>query len=107
MSDYIRLAEPPAWCLEYPTCSACAVDLDTDGDGWTCPTCGTSWGMDAGDGDRGTLYADWAGEEPTGPQVTQGDAWRWGDYHERMERHRRLPDFCPKPTPPTSREATR
>lgn len=100
MTDYIRLAEPPRWCIQYPTCSACDVELETDGDGWTCPCCGTTWSMDAGDGDTGTLYADWSGEEATGPLVTSGDAWRWGDYRRRMASHRRFPDLCPEPSRP-------
>jgi hypothetical protein len=101
MSDYIKLPEAPMWCIQYPTCSACAIDLDTDGDGWTCPSCGTSWSMDANDGDRGELYASWAGEEPSGPEVSTDDAYRWGDYIERLDRHRILPEFCPMPTKPS------
>ncbi len=100
MSDYIRLAEPPQWCIQYPTCSACTVELDHDGDGWACPVCGSAWSSDANDGDTGTLFADWAGEEATGPIVTEDQARIWGDYHERMERHRLLPEFCPKPERP-------
>jgi hypothetical protein len=100
VNDYICLTEPPEWCIQYPTCSACSVDLYTDYDGWTCPSCGTSWDMGAADGDRGTLYADWSGEQPAGPVVPESDAWRWGDYHARMERHRHLPEFCPKPERP-------
>lgn len=103
MSDYIRLSEAPTWCIQYPTCSACLVDLETDCDGWTCPVCGTYWDMQASDGDQGTLYAEWAGEEATGPVVTEDEARRWGDYYERLERHRLLPKFCPKPTPPSER----
>jgi predicted RNA-binding Zn-ribbon protein involved in translation (DUF1610 family) len=99
-ADYIRLAEPPMWCIQYPTCSACAIDLFLDGDTWLCPSCGTTWDGRANDGDTGTLYRDWAGEEPSGPVVASGDAWQWGDYRERLERHRSLPEFCPKPTPP-------
>ena len=101
MADYIRLAEAPMWCIQYPTCSACAVDLETDGDGWTCPCCGTSWDMSAGDGDRGELYAAWAGEESDGPIVSEDDAWRWGDYFDALDRHRRLPEFCPEPKKPS------
>ena len=103
MPDYIRLSKPPQWCIQYPTCSACTVDLDTDGDGWVCPVCGTLWSQDAGDGDEGSLYTEWAGEEADGPIVPEDDAWRWGDYHERMERHRLLPKFCPEPKRPTER----
>lgn len=100
MSDYIRLSEPPMWCIQYPTCSACCVDLETDCDGWTCPVCGTSWDTGANDGDKGTLYADWSGEEPTGPACTEDEARAWGDYHWRMQRHRILPEFCPEPKRP-------
>jgi predicted RNA-binding Zn-ribbon protein involved in translation (DUF1610 family) len=102
MSDYIRLSEPPYWCIQYPLCSACSVALETEGDGWTCPVCGTSWDMRANDGDTGTLYAEWAGEEATGPIVPEADAYRWGDYYERLERHRRMPEFCPEPKRPAS-----
>jgi hypothetical protein len=104
MSDYIRLAEAPQWCMQYPTCSACGVDLDNDGDGWVCPCCGTAWSNNAGDGDTGELYAAWAGEEATGPIVSKDEAVRWGDYQARMERHRILPDFCPKPKRPQVKE---
>ena len=100
MSDYIRLSEAPKWCIQYPTCSACDVDLSTDGDGWLCEVCGTSWDMNANDGDEGTLYADWAGKEPQGPSVAEGDAWRWGDYHERLIQHRQFPDLLPEPARP-------
>lgn len=99
-ADYIRLGEPPRWCVQYPTCSACAVDLETDGDGWTCPVCGTSWSMDAGDGDKGTLYADWAGETPSGPVVPENQAFLWGSYYERMELHRLTPRLWPEPRRP-------
>ena len=102
MTEYIRLTEPPQWCIQYPTCSACTTELDTDGDGWTCPTCGTSWDMDANDGDTGTLYADWSGEEPTGPEVASDDAHHWGYYREQMGRHQMFPDLVPEPTRPTT-----
>lgn len=99
-ADYIRLAKPPEWCLQYPTCSACMVDLESDGDGWTCPVCGTSWDAYAGDGDTGELYADWAGEESDGPIVDESDAHKWGYYHDRMRSHRAFPDLCPEPKRP-------
>ncbi|HKY59249.1 MAG TPA: hypothetical protein VJL80_14525 [Aeromicrobium sp.] len=100
MTDYIRLAEAPRWVLQYPTCSACVVELENDGDGWTCPCCGTSWANDAGDGDAGDLYVDWAGEEATGPITPENEAHLWGDYMERMDRHRRFPKLCPEPIRP-------
>jgi len=100
VSNYVRLAEAPEWCIQYPTCSACAVELDHDGDGWQCPSCGTAWSTDANDGDKGTLYADWAGEESNGPIVTEDQARQWGHYLELCERHRLLPEFCPEPKRP-------
>lgn len=100
MAEYIELAAPPMWCIQYPTCSACAIDLYLDGDTWLCPSCGTTWGGNASDGDIGTLYADWSGSEPAGPPVDEGDAWRWGEYVEQLERHRVLPEFCPMPKRP-------
>ena len=106
MGDYIRLSEPPIWCIQYPTCGTCCVDLETDCDGWTCPVCGTAWPMSANDGDRGDLYADWSGDEPTGPACTEDEAARWGDYHVLMERHRILPEFCPEPKRPDVKRAT-
>jgi hypothetical protein len=59
----VRYDEPPQFVLHYPTCSACMVDLEHDGDGWQCPKCGTAWDSNAGDGDDGELYPDWAGED--------------------------------------------
>lgn len=104
MTDYTRLAKAPMWCVQYPTCSACCIDLETDGDGWTCPGCGTQWDMDASDGDRGELYADWAGEESTGPILTPGQAADRADYLERLGRHRRYgkeyPALYPEPRMP-------
>lgn len=100
MPDYIRLPEPPQLCMRYPTCSACAVVLETDGDGWTCPICGTQWEMSAGDGDTGELYPDWAGEEADGPEVKTEDAWRWGAYQERLALHQHHPGLFSKPEPP-------
>jgi hypothetical protein len=76
MSDYLRLDEAPQWCLSYPTCSACCVDLDTDLDSWTCPSCGTEWDMDAGDGDIGELYSTQCGEERVVAALPVHDAWR-------------------------------
>lgn len=75
MSDYLRLTEAPAWCISYPTCSACCVELELIDD-WTCPSCGTSWDRRATDGDAGELYASWAGEPATGPEVTEDEAWQ-------------------------------
>lgn len=101
---FVKLAEAPRWVIQYPTCSACCVELETDGDGWDCPNCGTQWDMDASDGDAGTLYADYWGEEPTGPAVTESEAIDVADYRERLDRHRRYgekyPTLYPEPRRP-------
>ncbi len=68
--DYIKLDKAPVWVLQYPTCSACTVDLDTDGDGWLCPQCGSIWDMRANDGDVGELYESWSGDTLSGPSLT-------------------------------------
>jgi hypothetical protein len=92
MSVRFRLEEPPTFVMHYPTCSACMVDLDHDGDSWICPKCQTAWDSDATDGDDGQLYADWSGEDvsdvpviperdaATAPYI-DGHAWvpRWPD----------------------------
>lgn len=85
MSSYLKLAEAPEWVLQYPTCSACDVDLFTDGDGWLCENCGTSWSMNASDGDRGLLYEEWSGEKLDGAPVSEAQAWRIADEKKRAE----------------------
>ena len=70
-----RLAEAPQFVMHYPSCSACVVDLDHDGDSWTCPKCQTSWDSNAGDGDTGDLYAEWSGEDVSDlPEITEREA---------------------------------
>lgn len=74
MADaYIRLAEPPQWCIQYPTCSACEVDLEIE-DSWWCPSCGASWDRHAGDGDVGELP-----DGLTGPVIPNDAAWRFAN----------------------------
>ena len=80
---YVRYAEPPQFVLNYPTCSACVVDLDHDCDGWQCPKCGTSWASDASDADEGELYAAWSGESVDHiPVSTHDDGYKvaWIDH---------------------------
>lgn len=103
MSDYIKLAEAPRWVIQYPLCSACNVELDTDGDGWTCNVCGTSWDMNAGDGDEGALYEDWSGETLDGPVLSEKQAAAEGYYRDRLASHERWPDLVAKPRPPEHR----
>lgn len=90
MADYLKLAQAPEFVLHYPTCSTCDVDLDHDGDGWTCPTCGTAWDRDASDGDKGELYASWSGEDLSGPALSTDDAERISFERQREESKRRL-----------------
>lgn len=72
MSDaYLRLSEPPTYCVSWPECSACQVGLEPY-DGWACPSCGTTWPDSANDGDKGALDGDLAG-----PVVPNDDAWRF------------------------------
>lgn len=104
MSDYIKLAEAPQYVMHYPTCSTCAVDLDWD-DGFMCPSCGTRWDSDAGDGDTGELYPDWAGEDLDGPVLTERQAADVASYRERLDRYERwgkdgASAIWAKPTPP-------
>lgn len=105
MNDYIKLPKAPEWVLQYPKCSVCTSELETDGDGWTCPTCGTFWDMKAGDGDTGILYADWSGDEPGGAEVANDhEALQWSVYREQVDKHRRWPDLFPDtPRRPVSR----
>lgn len=71
-NGYLRLPQAPQWCIQYPTCSACELDLDVDYDaGWLCVSCGTTWPLGAEDGDLGQVN-----EAADGPQVSMDDAWR-------------------------------
>lgn len=74
-NSYMRLDRAPMLAFRQPLCDACVVDVVTDDDGWMCPSCGTSWGGNQGDGDTGMLYEDWAGEPAEGPESTVDDAW--------------------------------
>jgi predicted RNA-binding Zn-ribbon protein involved in translation (DUF1610 family) len=89
MSTYVKLSAPPQLVLQYPLCGACTVELDHDGDGFVCPSCGTSWSSDASDGESGTLYSAWSGEEPSGEVLTEDEARVVADYRERLDRHQR------------------
>lgn len=67
---YLHLTNPPALLHPgNPTCEACLVDTDHDGDNWVCPSCGTAWpgGVYEADPKDATLFPDWSGEPLTGP----------------------------------------
>lgn len=70
-----RLAEAPVLSLNAPDCGTCEVSVESDGDGWTCPNCWSTWSYDQGDGDVGQLH-DY--EDPDAlPLVDPDDAWRY------------------------------
>lgn len=73
-TEYLHLAEAPVLCVNNPSCSACGVEVESDGDGWLCPSCGTSWDINSADGDIGMTYEDWSGEELTGPIISHSEA---------------------------------
>lgn len=80
MNDYLRLKEAPALIARDPYCSTCQEDAESTGDGYLCPSCGTSW--DYSDIDSpGELYAAWSGEEPGGPAVEPHEAWQVSHLH--------------------------
>lgn len=74
-NEYLILDEAPCLSINNPDCDACCVEVDSDGDGYICPSCGTFWGYSCGDGEAGELLEEWAGEVPEGPRVSNGDAW--------------------------------
>lgn len=87
----VRYPEAPSMVYQSPTCSACYVELDHNGDGWECRVCRTSW--DDNDYDTpGQLYPDWTGEEwPVDLEVTDlEDGHKVGLAIEREEREERL-----------------
>lgn len=86
MSGYIKLAEAPGLSLNDPDCGTCGVSVDSDSDGYTCPVCGTSWSYNDGDGDTGTLYEDWSGEDLEDTVTTEEEAREAGWAHQRRER---------------------
>lgn len=69
----VRYAEAPEFVLHYPTCSACDVELEHDGDAWECPKCATTWDSQAGDGDKGELYEHWSGESLDQPTISHDE----------------------------------
>lgn len=87
MVDYVKLDSPPVLCIQFPTCSACEVDLELC-EGWECPVCGTRWSASANDGDQGELYESWSGEKLDSPTVTHPEASLLGIAWERAQREK-------------------
>lgn len=83
--SYIKLAKAPTLTIRMPDCGACGIEVDSDGDGWICRCCGTTWSYEAGEDTKGTLYEDWAGEPAEGPEVDNDEAWRNGMKHQADE----------------------
>lgn len=61
MSGYVKLSEAPTLVFRAPECGTCYQECESDGDGWLCPSCGTSWGGNDYD-QEGQLYEAWSGE---------------------------------------------
>jgi hypothetical protein len=97
MSEYIKLTAPPVWVVKYPECGSCSVELDTDGDGWLCTICGSSWPMNADDGEVGMLYEDWSGETLDGEPLSEDEAFKVGMRVERERREAYLTQLRAKP----------
>ena len=79
-NHYVRLdTKPELRHPGYPICGACDQETDHEDGQWLCPTCGTTWPGDDLEhpAENATLYADWAGEELTGPVCPVSLAWRW------------------------------
>lgn len=69
--SYVKLTEAPTLIFNEPSCGTCSEDVESDGDGWVCPSCGTSWSYDDYD-QQGTLYEEWSGETLDGDSVPEG-----------------------------------
>lgn len=86
MSIYIKLKEAPTLVINMPSCSACCVEIDAEADGLTCPCCGTTWGHRDGEGDTGTLYEEYSGDDLDTEPIDNDEAWRAGTTYEEAER---------------------
>jgi predicted RNA-binding Zn-ribbon protein involved in translation (DUF1610 family) len=76
MRPRVRYAEPPVLDYMAPHCGNCGIEVGSDGDGWTCPTCGTSWDWDDYE-QPGTPYEEWSGESVDDLPITEpGDGFR-------------------------------
>lgn len=75
-ADYLKLEKAPMLVYDHPHCSACCTECDIDGECWVCPTCGTSWSIEALDGAQGDLFEASTNETLPGPVVPNDEAWR-------------------------------
>ncbi|QGJ94980.1 hypothetical protein SEA_REDWATTLEHOG_121 [Gordonia phage RedWattleHog] len=77
MTSYLKLSERPGLSFTAPECNACLKEVDHDGDGWLCPSCGTSWpgNVMESDGSDAQLFEEWSGEELPGPTCKTDEAY--------------------------------
>lgn len=71
----VKFAEAPRMIRNEPDCEACSVTVESDGDGYQCPTCGTHWSYDHDEDAPGTLYEEWSGVELDLEISDPDDAW--------------------------------
>ena len=72
----VKFAVAPTLSLNVPDCSACIVPVESTGDGYECPTCGTAWDYDASEDTPGDLYESWSGEVLDIEVSEPDDAWK-------------------------------
>ena len=82
----VKYAVAPRLSMNDPDCSACAVSVESTGDGWECPTCGTAWDYSDGEDDCGQLFEEWSGEELDLELTDPDDAWEVTIPAERKRR---------------------
>jgi hypothetical protein len=71
---------PPLLEAEYPPCSLCGRQVESDGDYFRCPNCQAYWHMDH------AFYADGGWEEPDAKRCTS--TYTSGRHTERCVLHR-------------------
>ena len=67
-----RPSETPYLIFQAPFCSACGEDCEREDGLWSCPTCGSSWGLDDY-GKAGEPWPDWSGEPYDGEELMGGE----------------------------------
>lgn len=73
---YLRLASDPLLRIQAPQCDACECDVHDTGWNYTCPSCGSTWSLEADDGEAGQLRDDL-----TGQTVLNSLAWQAAAPH--------------------------